>query len=158
MSRGGARNRSGPQPDPNSLRSAKRRDLAGFVVLPEDGREDPTPLWPLTTPSDRECELWDRLWAYPQAIEWERLGQELEVALYVRRLAEVEQPEATAALAGLVHRLAEGLGLTVNGLRINRWLIGSDRSPVVSVIPATPPGPSAKERMQALRHRYEETA
>jgi len=75
----------------------------------------------------REVELWQRLWATPQAVQWEALGQDLEVALYVRRLVEVEQPGARANLATLVRQMADALGLTIPGLKTNRWKIAADQ-------------------------------
>jgi len=72
-------------------------------------------------------ELWRRLWATPQAVQWERMGQVLEVALYVRRLVEAEQPGAAVTLSTLAKQQADALGLTIPGLRTNRWRIAADQ-------------------------------
>lgn len=135
MTSGGARARSGPAPDPNALRN-DRADTQGWKVLPATGRPGPAPAWPLPDPGDRERWHWERLWATPQATEWEKLGQHVEVAVYVRRLVEVEQPGATASLGNHVLRLAEGLGLTIPGLLRNRWQIGGG-------VPMQPDQPTA---------------
>ena len=119
----GGHGRSGPPPDPEALRRT-RKDDAGWVVLPATGRKGDPPVWPLPDPSDRELVHWRRLWATPQASEWERLDLVVDVALYVRRLVEVELPGATAAAGNHVIRLSEALGLTTAGLRLNRWHIG----------------------------------
>jgi hypothetical protein len=122
MPKGGTRSRSGPPPDPNALR--RDRDDAEWVTLPPAGREGEAPEWPLTAPTKRELAFWSRLWAKPQAVMWERLGQELEVALYVRRLVESERRGSAANLTTLVRQMADSLGLTTPGLRSNRWRIG----------------------------------
>lgn len=121
MPKGGARVRSGPAPDPNAL--ARERDAGEWVELPASGRPGEAPEWPLVDPTDREKALWKRLWVLPQALMWERLSQELEVALYVRRLAESERPRSPIILGTLVRQMADSLGLTTPGMRMNRWKV-----------------------------------
>lgn len=121
MPKGGARTRSGPAPDPAALR--RDRDAGEWTILPADGRLGATPDWPMPEQAGREAELWEALWRKPQAIMWERYGQELEVALYVRRLAEAEQMESRVNLSTLVRQMADSLGLTTPGMRANRWRI-----------------------------------
>lgn len=121
MPKGGARTRSGPPPDPNALK--RERDAGEWTILPAEGREGATPDWPLTEQSVREVVLWERLWRMPQALMWERYGQEFEVALYVRRLAEAEKPDSAVVLSTLVRQIADSLGLTTPGMRSNRWRI-----------------------------------
>ncbi|MCX4886052.1 hypothetical protein [Streptomyces sp. NBC_00847] len=132
MAKGGARTRSGPAPDPDALR--RDRDSGEWTILPAEGRQGATPDWPLTEQTDREDELWERLWAMPQALMWERYGQALEVALYVRRLAEAEKPEAFVGLSTLVRQMSDSLGLTTPGMRANRWRVDrpavEDETPV----------------------------
>lgn len=125
---------SGPPPDPNALRN-ERSDVLGWKVLDVNGRPGDPPPWPLTPADDREVWHWERLWKTPQAIQWEILGQVVEVAIYVRRLCEVEVPGATAALGNHVLRLGEGLGLTIPGLLRNRWQIGGGTKPVETPAP-----------------------
>lgn len=122
MPSGGHAN-SGPPPDPNALRN-DRSDAVAWKVLPVTGRPGPAPGWPLTPATEREWWHWERLWRTPQATEWERLGQAVQVAVYVRRLVAVEEPDASASLGNHVLRLEEGLGLTIPGLHRNRWQIG----------------------------------
>lgn len=121
MPKGGARARSGPAPDPNALR--RERDAGEWSVLPFEGRPGDPPGWPLVGQTDREVELWARLWSKPQALMWERLGQELEVALYVRNLSLAELPGSAVNLGTLVRQQSDSLGLTTPGLRANRWRI-----------------------------------
>lgn len=127
MAKGGARTRSGPPPDPQALR--RDHDAAEWTDLPADGRRGRTPKWPLVEPSERETQLWRGLWRKPQAIMWEHQGQELEVALYVRRLVEAEVPGTPANLTTLVRQMADSLGLTTPGLRSNRWRLVSHAEP-----------------------------
>lgn len=126
MTSGGARARSGPPPDPTALRRDRKTD-GEWTILPVEGRRGPAPKWPLTRISTRETELWRTLWGRPQAVAWEKIGQEFEVALYVRRLAEAEQPESSVSLSTLVRQMADALGLTIPGLRVNRWKIAANQ-------------------------------
>jgi hypothetical protein len=122
MAKGGARARSGPAPDPNALR--RDRDGGDWVTLPVDGRAGAAPSFPLKDPTERELELWSGEWARPQAVMWERNGQALEVAMYVRSLADAELSRATVAARTLVRQQQEALGLSLPGLSRNRWRIG----------------------------------
>ena len=124
MASGGARARSGPAPDPNALR--RDRDAGEWTILPAEGRQGATPEWPLTEQSIREAELWERLWRMPQALMWERYGQGMEVALYVRRFTEAELMDSRVNLSTLVRQMADSLGLTTPGMRANRWRIAAD--------------------------------
>jgi hypothetical protein len=130
MPSGGARSRSGPAPDPNALRR-DRKDDAGWVKLPAAGREGDAPEWPLADPSARELELWEHVWGKPEAIMWEANGgQEVEVAMYVRTLADAESHRATAASRTLVVRMMDSLGISEPGRQRNRWMIVGDEAPV----------------------------
>ncbi|MEV6450929.1 hypothetical protein AB0M75_06440 [Streptomyces anulatus] len=92
-------------------------------MLPAEGRPGRPPWWPLTEQTHRERELWDELWSRPQAVMWEQLGQVLEVALFVRTLAETEQPDSKVEARKLARQYMESLGLTVQGMLRNRWKI-----------------------------------
>lgn len=154
MGSGGARARSGPAPDPEALRRERGSD-PGWHVLPVTGRPGPAPEWPLPEPSERERQLWAQLWVKPQATRWEVLGQELEVALYVRRFVAAEQHGASSSAVVVVRQLGEALGLTIPGLLRNRWQIGG--GPGTAATPVGPaatgtegpaaPKPSARQRM-----------
>lgn len=146
MAKGGARANSGPAPDPNSLRQERADVQAGWVTLPAAGRRGPVPEWPLAAPlverelvdedgkksyevvldvdtEKRELLVWSRQWKRPQAIMWERNGQEEEVALYVRTLVAAEDAGAKANVRTLVKQQQEALGLSLPGLARNRWRI-----------------------------------
>ncbi|TXS39272.1 hypothetical protein [Streptomyces sp. OR43] len=152
MPKGGARTRSGPAPDPTALR--RDRDAGEWTILPAEGRQGATPDWPLTAQAEREEDLWEDLWAKPQALVWERYGQEVEVALYVRRLVEAEERGAAAVLTTLVRQMADSLGLTTPGMRANRWRI--DRGSEQDETPAAPGAvpdispTSARARLRAV--------
>lgn len=149
MAKGGARARSGPAPDPDALR--RERDAGEWSILPAEGRQGATPAWPLTDQTDREDALWERLWQKPQALMWERYGQEIEVALYIRRLAEAEKGDAGVNLGTLVRQMSDSLGLTTPGMRANRWRIdraeASEEQPTGPVKPASN---SARARLRAV--------
>lgn len=149
MPKGGARSRSGPAPDPTALR--RERDAGEWTILPAEGREGVAPEWPLTEPSEREADLWESLWRKPQALMWERFGQEVEVALYARRLAEAEEPKSFVNLSTLVRQMSDSLGLTTPGMRANRWRIDrpddANDGPAPSVAPSTN---SARARLRAV--------
>jgi hypothetical protein len=150
MPKGGARTRSGPAPDPNALR--RERDAGEWTILPAEGREGATPDWPFEEQSVREAVLWERLWGMPQALMWERYGQDLEVGLYVRRLAEAEKPDSAVVLSTLVRQMADSLGLTTPGMRGNRWRVDrlSEEDETLSdPTPSTAPT-SARARLRAV--------
>lgn len=154
MPRGGARAVSGPAPDPRSLRSTKAMDKGGWRTLPAEGREAEPPEWPLTTAAERELDLWDDLWAKPQAVAWEDMGQELEVALFVRTLAEAERADARVDVKKMVRGYLDSLGLSVAGMNRNRWKIApAVEGPVgVSEAGQEPAArrPSARDRLRVV--------
>ena len=130
MAKGGARAHSGPPPDPDALR--RDRDGGEWVTLSAAGREGEPPEWPLTNATDRETALWAREWKRPQAVKWEELGLELEVALYVRSLSGAERQDAAVNLRTLVKQQQEALGISLPGLARNKWRIGTVDAAAVS--------------------------
>lgn len=150
MPKGGARAFSGPAPDPQALSRDRPSDRASWTILPASGREGEVPAWPLSDPSVREIELWRRMWRKPQAIVWERNGQEDEVAMYVRSLTAAELPNAFVAARTLVRQQQEALGLSMPGLLRLRWRI-EDVAPEVAAEPARPSGAgSARSRFKVV--------
>ena len=147
MPKGGARTRSGPAPDPAALR--RERDVGEWTILPVEGRQGATPAWPLTAQTIREADLWEGLWGKPQALMWERYGQEVEVALYVRRLAEAEELGSAVVLSTLVRQLSDSLGLTTPGMRANRWRIAAEETPAAAG-PRRMGGSSARSRLTVV--------
>jgi len=122
MSRGGSRNRSGPQPDPNSLKSAATRS---FRTLPADGFTGDAPDFPLPWSTQREEEVWREAWRSPQAVAWiDEPWRWRTVAMWVRWSVRMEAEEASAALGNVVVRFADQIGLTPAGLKENCWVIG----------------------------------
>lgn len=170
MSKGGARNRSGPQPDPNSGRSEARG--LSFDQLPADGYDGPVPDFPLPVRSvmvemsedgakwrehdpaateataNREAELWEWAWSTPQAAGWAREPWRLmTVAMWVRTYVVCEGSDATAADKGSLHRFADQIGLTPAGLRENGWTITA--APTVAP-KAEGPTPEPRRRLRAV--------
>lgn len=151
MPRGGARVRSGPPKDPSAIRRDRATDQAGWVVLPAGGRQGDPPPWPLRAPLRRELAVWAVEWARPQAVEWEHLHLEVEVALYVRTLCQVEKQSSNASLIGKVMQLQNSLGLTKAGMSSNGWRIddAGDATPEPQQDPSPGDRP-AKDRLLEL--------
>lgn len=122
MARGSSRN-SGPAPTSKDRSHKAKATAEGWVTLPADGRDGPLPAFPLSFPHERELELWERLWEMPQAIMWEQLHQEFEVASYVRCLFRAESPRGSFNYWSQVKMVGESLGLSVSGMARNRWTI-----------------------------------
>lgn len=124
MSRGGARNRSGPQPDPKSIRSAARN--LNYAPLPAEGYDGAPPDWPLPSPTDRELELWVEAWRSPQAAAWSSEPWRWHaVAMWVRISAICEDRDVSASHLAQVHRFADQIGMTPAGLKENGWTIAA---------------------------------
>lgn len=157
MTKGGHA-RSGPPPDPNALR--RERDKGEWTLLPAAGRPGDPPVWPLAGHTEREAILWGDLWRKPQALMWERYGQEIEVALYVRNLAQVERPGSPINLGTLVRQQSDSLGLTTPGLRANRWRIVAavPAEAVPAPSRAKPERPSSRNRLKVVRDDDDDAA
>jgi hypothetical protein len=138
---------SGPAPDPNALRRNRKSDAAGWRTLPAAGREGEPPEWPLTEATDREWDVWGDLWEKPQAVMWEEMGQSLEVALFVRTLAEAERPDARADIKKMVRGYLDSLGLSVQGMLRHRWKIAPAEE--LEELAAAPEQPAARRRPSA---------
>lgn len=153
MTKGGARNRSGPRADPNSGRS-ERRGLT-LTVLPAEGYTGEPPEFPLKPVQlmlehyegsgadrtfvrepdedgtelfrEREKALWAWVWTLPQAVAWAREPWRwYAVAMWVRTAVVCEGAEAQAADKNSLHRFADQIGMTPAGLRENGWSISVD--------------------------------
>ena len=129
MSRGGARNRSGPAPSEGSGRS----DARGYslTALPAEGFLGDVPDFPLPSASERELEVWGQAWRTPQACAWSMPSEAWRaetVALWVRVKVRCEDPEAGAALYGQLHRFADQIGMTTAGLAEMGWKVAVDET------------------------------
>lgn len=133
---------SGPPPkDPKARR--RRNPTPGFRSLPFTGREGEAPEWPLPFAGDYELKMWKRLWALPQALEWERMRCEDSVALYVRTYcAAVEDPENTKLMAE-VRQLDAKIGLSPKAMKDMRWEIDDAEAvaPATTVLEEPEPEP-----------------
>lgn len=149
MARGGARNRSGPQPDPLSGRSDRRGVV--FGSLPAGGFAGEVPEFPLPECSAREREVWEQSWRSPQADAWSRESwRHRTVALWVRYSVRMEDPEASAALGNVVQRLADQVGMTPAGLKENGWSISTAETPVAAHEVAVKKPTVAARRLRAV--------
>ena len=132
MTSGGRRARSGPAPDPLSRTSlVNGRE---FTVLPLE-HDVALPDWPLDDASQAELAVWGSLWRKPQAIQWDRLGLALQVALYVRSFVKASDPEGPVSLLTPVLRMEAELGISTSGMLQNGWVLetpaGGDPSQVL---------------------------
>ncbi len=173
MTKGGARNRSGPQADPKSLRSGERGIT--LTALPSEGFAGDVPDFPLPRMMvlrwefedkrrfqvvdgeateifrDREIELWETVWSYPQACAWALDPWRWNsVAMWVRTFVVCEGSEATAADKGSLHRFADQIGLTPAGLKENGWAIARDEISTKREGRTGPKRSSARDRMQVV--------
>ncbi|GIG27175.1 hypothetical protein [Cellulomonas denverensis] len=174
MTRGGARNRSGPQADPKSGRSDRR----GFslTALPNEGYRGEAPDFPLPpavvifeyfedkqkvrevdqgaseSRREREAELWEWAWRTPQAAAWARESWRWQtVAMWVRTSAICESPEATAADKNALHRFADQIGMTPAGLKENGWAIAAaEIEPQESAPAAEQPKKSSRSKLKVV--------
>jgi hypothetical protein len=116
VGRGGARNRSGPQPTEGSRDS----DRKGFslTALPPAGYDGEAPDFPLPDASNRELEVWVREWRSPVALWWfERPDLWADVALFVRFTVLIESGEAKGTDIQGYMRLKDQVGRTAAGLK-----------------------------------------
>lgn len=149
MPRGGARNRSGPQPDENSLKSEK----IGYTLtaLPPEGYTGPVPGWPLERQTGREATVWAQAWTTPQACAWStQPWRHRTIALWVRWSVRMEDPDAGASLGAVVMRLADQIGMTPAGLKENGWKIAAAESMTAKSAPVSA-GESARDRLRVVR-------
>lgn len=175
MTRGGARNRSGPMADPNSGRSDRR----GYklTALPAEGFQGAVPTFPLPRRDvlrwvvesksrfqvvdeketrrvrARELKLWRWAWRTPQAAAWSLPSEswrELMVAMWVRTFVLCESNEATAADRNSLHRFADQIGLTTAGLAEMGWTIAKDELSDRREELAAEPRQSSRDRMKVV--------
>ena len=154
MPKGGARVRSGPPRNRDSIRYGRGGDT-GWIPLPASGREGEVPRWPLGKATKFEKEAWEREWRRPQAVQWERLGWEIQVSLYVRTLRAAAAPNASAATTTNLLRQMDTLGLTDGGMARNRWYIVDELEARPAKRPATS---SAKDRIRVIQGGADERA
>lgn len=124
MSKGGARNRSGPPVDPSSGRS-DRRGLS-LTALPSEGFDGEAPEFPLPGASARELDIWVDAWTTPQACAWAIEPWRWQMVAEYARFKAMCEVEPNASLIGQLHRYRDQIGLTPAGLKENGWAIASD--------------------------------
>lgn len=171
----GGHARSGPQPDPNSLRSAARG--LTYTALPAAGFDGEVPAFPLPPAvvfdiwtddegrhkivdkkatdarRDRELELWAWAWRTPQAAAWSTETWRWQtIAMWVRTSAICESGESTAADKNSLHRFADQIGMSPAGLKENGWKVAADQLAEKRAEKApAPKAPTARDRLKAVR-------
>lgn len=132
MTSGGARPRSGPVPQPDSLR--RDRDGKDWTKLPKECTI-PTPDFPLEIPEPTVAEMamWTRLWRMPQAHVWHADHTYDLVGLYVRTFMKASKPDAPASAATIVKQMGDHLLLSSPALFAGRYVItGSPEDEILS--------------------------
>jgi hypothetical protein len=79
---------------------------------------------------------------------WERLGWEIQVAMFVRTLRQASSGKAAATVTTNVLRQMDMLGLSQAGMRANGWEIVDQVAPAPAKRPATA---SAKDRLTMIQ-------
>lgn len=153
MSRGGARNRSGPKASETSERSERRG--YSLTALPAEGYGGPLPEFPLPDPTTRELDVWERAWRTPQACAWSMPSESWRirtVAMWVRLSVRCEEADAPAALLGQLHRFADQIGMTTAGLAEMGWKVAVDQvaEKAARKKPEASKPKSSRDRMKVL--------
>lgn len=155
MARGGARNRSGPQPDPKSERS-ERRGIK-LTALPSDGYDGDVPAWPLEPEmTATEESYWAAAWRMPQAWAWSQPSEQWRipsVARWVRLAVRCDELDAGAAHLAQLHRFADQIGMTPAGLRENGWAIAVDQISEKRAAESKPEPTPEEDELTARRKR-----
>lgn len=153
MPKGGARNRSGPQKDPNSLKS----EQIGFVLtaLPSEGYRGEVPTLGdyLLEVTERHEQIWNDLWSTPQACAWslERWRWPVVADLVMLRVRS-DDPESPVGLATSIRQLRDDLGLSKAGLIANGWAIAPNEVAAKAAVRKKPAQQtSARDRMKVVK-------
>jgi hypothetical protein len=146
----GGHARSGPAPDPNSLKSA-RLGLT-FTALPAEGYDGEAPEFPLPDCTFHERSLWLWAWKTPQAVAWAKEPWRWpNVAMWVRTFVRCSAENAKTADVNSLHRLADEIGMTTPGLKMNGWKIAADQLAAKRDEKPAVPAPSTRSRLKVVR-------
>lgn len=154
MAHGGARNRSGPAPDPSSGRSERRG--YSLTALPAEGFSGPVPDFPLPDPTPRELEVWAQTWRTPQAAAWSLRSESWrvpQVGAYVRLAVRCEDPEVSVGAYAAMYRSADRIGLSTAGLAEMGWRVAVDETAERRNAPKAPesvPRASSRSKLRAV--------
>jgi len=150
MTRGGARNRSGPAADPTSGRSDRR----GYklTALPSEGYTGEVPDFPLPDVNGRELVIWADLWTTPQACAWSMQSWRwTAIGELVRLQVRAEAHDAPVNLFERIRQWRADLGLTPAGLKENGWAIAVDEVAVKrDSEPAAPVRRSSRDKLTVV--------
>jgi hypothetical protein len=108
------------------------------------------PRFPLVDVAEAESELWALLWVKPQAVMWERLGMEFQIAAYCRAFLESVEVNAKAGIKTAVLRMEGELGLSVPGMASLRWKFAEDEVTALRGALSKRPASSARSRLAAV--------
>lgn len=150
MPKGGARSRSGPEPDPQALR--RERDKEQWTRLPKECPLD-VPEWPIEFGelSMDEQATWDRLWRTPQAVLWHRDGMIDIVCTYLRALMSATQKHPGPGVLTALRLYSSELLLSTSALRRERFYIEGGIEDSIFNPDMDQPLPSGTESRQQRR-------
>ena len=150
MPSGGARWRSGPGRQEGSVRHGRSPDRSGIVHLPAGGRDGDPPDWPLPgRMTTWERGRWAAEWRRPQAVMWEQLGMEIQVAIYVHSLRLAMGPRAAAGRTKDLSTQMASLGLVPEAMKRLGWVIDAP-APSAATPARRAPGSTAKDRLTLI--------
>lgn len=147
MTRGGARNRSGPQPVEGS-RTSERKGFS-LTALPPAGYDGAVPDLTqfLLLATERHEHVWAQLWTTPQACAWALESWRWPIiADLVKWMVRSDADDASVSIATAIRQLRDDLGLSKAGLTANGWKI-ADPSPVEAAPDPVASVTSIKDRL-----------
>ncbi len=116
----------GPKPQPDRPRSRHNAALTEKVKLPASGCDLPAPDMPAVREwSEFERQVWNDLWASPQATQWDDSNVPTVAAMIVYYVA-ILRGEASAWEAQEYRHSSGSLGLTPAGMKLLGWVIDDD--------------------------------
>lgn len=147
MTRGGARNRAGRNPQPGS------ETTFALTALPAEGWTGEIPEFPLPDPSPRELVVWERAWRTPQACAWQMPSERWRVptvAMWVRQSVACEAADAPPTRLAQLHRFADQIGMTTAGLREMGWKVAADEVGAKRVDKPAEDAPKSERRLRSV--------
>jgi hypothetical protein len=99
--------------------------------------------------AEMEAGLWAKLWKTPQAVMWDRLLWNRELALYVRWQVRAELGDIKADNAA--RQWSDRLGVNEQAMLRLRWKIADAKSARPGSVTPVPSGTSAKDRLRVVK-------
>lgn len=102
-----------------------RSTQSNWLSLPAEGYAGPIPDWPIPDQTEREKDIWLKLWRRPQAAAWVSLAVwPADVAMFVRLSVAAESGDLRSASEA--RQWNDRLGLNPDAMLRKRWKIATD--------------------------------